>query len=234
MGLDGQYRPLVARALALACGLAGPAAAECRLALALGMDVSASVDAGEYALMMQGTANALRSEGVRAALLSGAPVAVAAFLWSGAREQAVVARWTVLDSDAAIEAFAAQVAGFPRPSGDPAGRWAGRTAVGSAMLAGLNLLAQAPACDAQTLDLAGDGESNDGPAPGPLRARMGAVTVNALAIGPLEAWFQAHVLHGPLSFVETARDHGDVERAMTRKLERELHPPLLGLNAPER
>ncbi len=231
------------RALALLCALAAPAGAQCRLALALGMDVSASVDMREYGLMMQGTAQALRSAPVREALFAGPPVALAAFVWSGAREQAVAARWTLIDSDAALDRFAAQVAGFARPTGDPGGAWTGRTGVGAAMIAGRSLLSQAPPCDAQTLDLAGDGENNDGPDPAPLRAQMGAITVNALAVGgdlpldhgtiaeeggQLSAWFAAHVIHGPLAFVESADSYEDFERAMGRKLLRELMPPLLG------
>ena len=69
--------------LRLACLLAlvaAPAAAECRLALALAFDVSASVDAREYRLMMQGTAAALRDPDVTRAALSGNPVALAAYV----------------------------------------------------------------------------------------------------------------------------------------------------------
>ena len=71
--------------------------ADCRLALVLAFDVSASVDDREYRLMMQGTATALRDPEVRRAALSGAPVAVAAYVWAGAREQAVAADWLELD-----------------------------------------------------------------------------------------------------------------------------------------
>lgn len=232
-------------AVALAALVIGGAAwAECRLALVLGMDVSASVDAREYALMMNGTAAALRSPRVREAALSGAPVAMAAFVWAGSREQAVAARWALIDSPEALERFADAIAAFPRPAGDPMGPWTGRTAVGSALIAGRQLLDQAPVCDARTMDLAGDGENNDGPEPAPLRARLLAgITVNALAVsgdlpydhgtmdeegGRLSRWFAANVLHGPGAFVESALDYDDFERAMTRKLERELRPPLLG------
>lgn len=231
--------------MALVALLAGGAArAECRLALVLGMDVSASVDAREYALMMNGTAAALTAPQVREAIFSGPPVALAAYVWAGRREQAVVARWTLIDSPAALERFAARIATFPRPSGDPIAGWTGRTAVGSALIAGRELLHQAPACDAQTIDIAGDGENNDGPEPAPLRATLLAgITVNALAVsgdlpydhgtmadegGRLSAWFAANVLNGPGAFVESALDYDDFERAMTRKLERELRPALLG------
>jgi len=238
------------RAAALALLLTAPAAADCRLALVLGFDVSASVDAREYRLMMEGTAAALVSPPVMQAALADRPVAIAAFVWAGAREQAVVAGWRRIDGPDDLRALAARIAAFPRPTGDPLGGWTGRTAVGAALLAARALLDRAPACDAQTVDLAGDGESNDGPDPGPLRAPLfPGVTVNALAVsgdlpldhgtfadegGRLSAWFSAHVLWGPGAFVESALDYDDFARAIARKLVRELQPPLLGQLAPAR
>lgn len=243
MGVDAEHGPLV-RALALFLALAGPAGAECRLALVLGFDVSASVDAREYGLMMQGTAAALVSPAVAAAVLADRPVALSAFVWAGRREQALVARWAVIETRADLARFAARIATFPRPEGDPIGAWTGRTAVGSALMSARGLLDSAPVCDAQTVDLAGDGDSNDGPAPAPLRARyFDGVTLNALAVGgdlPLDhgtmaeeggrlsAWFTENVLWGPGAFVESAADYDDFARAMARKLEREVRPPLLG------
>ena len=59
MGKHGQYRALVTAAaglLGLACA---PAAASCRLALALGMDVSRSVDDNDYAIQRDGLLAAL-------------------------------------------------------------------------------------------------------------------------------------------------------------------------------
>ena len=216
--------------------LAGPALAECRLALALAFDVSASVDDREYRLMMQGTASALRDPEVRRAALSGAPVALAAYVWAGAREQAVAADWVLIDSAQALAIFADRVAGFPRPSGDPLGSWSGRTGVGASLLAGANLLRRAPVCDSRVIDLAGDGVSNDGPE----TARLDAVTVNALAVGgnlPLDHdgaidgladWYARTILQGPAAFVLQADGYEDFARAMRLKLLRELQPLLLG------
>ena len=73
--------------------------------------------------------------------------------------------------------------------------------------------------------------------------RVGGATINALAVGgdlPLDhgtifeeggrltAYFERHLIWGPGAFVESAEDYDDFERAMTRKLERELQPMLLG------
>lgn len=224
-------------ALALGGLAAAPAGASCRLALALGFDVSASVDEREYRLMMAGTAAALRDDEVVRAVLSGPPVALAAFVWAGSREQAVAAGWTLVDSAETLRRFADRVEGFARPTGDPLGVWAGRTGVGAALAAGGRMLARAPECDARTLDLAGDGVSNDGPD----STALPGITVNGLAIGgdlafdhsgdnatPLSAWYAAHVIQGPGAFVMVAQDFRDFARAIRLKLLRELRPMLLG------
>lgn len=225
---------------ALVCLLAAPALAQaqdCRLALALGFDISASVDDREYALIMQGTAAGLRDPEVVQAVFSGPPVALAAYVWAGRREQAVVVHWRLIEAPDDLARFADAVERFARPSGDPLGIWGGRTGVGAAMAAGGRLLDLAPPCDRRTLDIAGDGESNDGP----VSVRLSDVTVNALAIGgdldfdvfgdnqnPLSGWYEENIIQGFGAFVLVAEDYTDFARAMRMKLLRELRPPLLG------
>ena len=216
---------------------AGRAAAECRLALALAFDVSASVDTREYRLMMDGTARALVSDEVRRAVFAGPPVALTAYVWAGRREQAIAVDWMLIDGDTALDRFAARLAAFPRPDGDPLRVWGGRTGVGAALAVGAEHLRRAPVCDAQTIDIAGDGVSNDGPD----TRRLDGITVNALAVGgdvPLDhdgavdglsLWFAQGVIQGPGAFVMVADGYEDFGRAMQRKLVRELMPPLLGL-----
>ncbi|MCW1933786.1 DUF1194 domain-containing protein [Pararhodobacter zhoushanensis] len=97
-------------------------------------------------------------------------------------------------------------------------------------------MSRAPLCDAQTIDLAGDGESNDGPA----SVRLEAVTVNALAVAgnmPLDydgavdglvGWYEVNILQGPGAFALEAQGFGDFARAMRVKLLREFSPLLLG------
>ena len=213
--------------------------ADCRLALALAFDVSASVDAREYGLMMRGTGAALLDPQVQRAVFAGPPVALSAYVWAGRFEQAVAVDWMLIDGPEALERFANRVAGFPRPDGDPLRIWGGRTGVGQALIAGAFLLARAPACDAQTIDIAGDGVSNDGME----TANLPGITVNALAVGgdlPLDhdgavdglsLWFESTVIQGPGAFVMTADGYEDFGAAMQRKLIRELMPPLLGMVA---
>lgn len=223
-------------ALGLALVGAASAAADCRLALALAFDVSASVDAREYRLMMQGTAAALRDPEVVAAALADGGVALAAYVWAGAREQAVAVHWTQIDSRARMAEFADRLTGSARPSGDPIGSWSGRTGVGAALAAGQRLLDLGPRCDQRTIDLVGDGPSNDGPD----SAVLEGVTVNALAVAgdlPLDhdgavdglsLWYAQHILQGPGAFVMVADGFEDFAAAMRAKLLRELRPVLLG------
>ena len=226
----------------MAAGAAGTSAAlaECRLALTLAFDVSASVDAREYQLMMEGSARALRDPEVRRAILADRPVALSAYVWAGRREQAIAVDWRILETEAQIAEFADRLSGFPRPTGDPLGPWGGRTGVGAALEAGGRLLSRAPECDRQALDLAGDGPGNDGPD----SADLGGVTVNALAVAGsmpmdydgavdgLQAWYMSHVLQGPGAFALEAQGYEDFARAMQIKLLREMRPLLLGALEP--
>lgn len=242
MGQHAQQRALV-RALAVALALltAAPAHSSCRQGLILALDISASVSGWEYRLQAEGTAAALRSDPVRSILLEapGPPVALAVFLWSGAAMQDLVLPWRLIDSPEALEAAAERIARHPRPEND------GKTAIGAAMLFAEALVAIQPGCDRLTLDISGDGENNVGPPPDRVRLRPGLadVTINALAVsgdlpfdhedfathvGALSSWFAGNVIHGPGAFVESALDYRDFERAMTRKLLRELQPMLMG------
>lgn len=208
----------------------------CRLALALGMDVSASVNTQEYRLQMAGTAAALTSDAVRAEVFRAEPVAFALFLWSGLRERWLISEWVLITDDAALERFAGLVATAKRPP------FHGRTATGEAMRAGAGLIGRAPDCARAVLDLATDGRSNDGVPPG--EVAVAGFVINALSIGggagpldlgegvgqveALSAYLQAHVLRGPGAFVEHAQGFGDFERAMRRKLLREMQDVMVG------
>jgi len=53
-----------------------------------------------------------------------------------------------------------------------------------------------------------------------------------LEIGELSSYYNAFVISGPGAFVETALGFADFERAMTRKLLRELEAPVFGALLP--
>lgn len=218
------------RALAcvVALGFGGAADAACRQALALGLDVSGSVDAREYRLQLNGLAAALDNIAVRDALLSspGAPVSVMVYEWSGPSDQAVIVPWAVIEDAATLDGFIETLLQTTRRDVSPG------TALGTAVTLGAQYLDQQPACWKRTLDISGDGMSNLGPRPRDVKEAIGArgITVNALVIGAtprpesnaLASYFRAEVITGPRAFVETALGFDDYEAAMTRKLLREL------------
>ena len=118
------------------------------------------------------------------------------------------------------------------------------TAMGYALAFGATLMQQAPPCLFHTLDLSGDGANNDGygPASAYRHFPFQDVTVNGLVINAADfegelfliPFFQDQVLHGPGAFLEVAQGFEDFERAMRRKLERELQGPQIGSRAQRR
>ncbi|WP_299677045.1 DUF1194 domain-containing protein [uncultured Roseobacter sp.] len=213
--------------------LAGPALAECRLALVLALDVSSSVDAAEDALQRGGLVAALTAPEVEAAFFAGDdPVALAVYEWSGRYNQELLLDWTLIDSRERLLLVAERLARSIRSHNDFP------TAMGYALGYGSRLLQRAPGCLYQTLDMAGDGQNNEGF--GPMLAYeefpFDGVTVNGLVVNGADyeaetgliAFYQAQVLHGPGAFLEVAQGFEDYERAMRRKLERELALPVIG------
>ena len=210
--------------LAVAVLLPGPALA-CRLALLLALDVSSSVDEREYLLQRNGLASALIApEVVEAFLASPQPVALAADEWSGRFNQHLVLDWTEIDSAADLLDASARVSAAARSQDEFP------TAMGYALAHAAKMFRSAPKCLARTIDVSADGESNHGfkPRLAYKHFPLDGVTVNGLAIGQsvgldnLVVYFRNEVLKGPGAFVETARDYEDFERAMRRKLEREV------------
>ena len=223
------------------CALSGLAEASCRQALALGLDVSGSVDAREYNLQMKGLAAALDSPKVRQALmiLPGTPVHLLIYEWSGPEDPTVVLPWTAVTGPQVLNGIIGQLRSLERRQATPG------TALGLAMREGVRHLNQRTECWKRTLDLSGDGQSNLGPRPVDVKPEIEptGITINALVIGVdsqgigdirqseisgLSAYFQSNVIVGEDSFVETALGFEDYAAAMARKLERELETLILG------
>lgn len=216
----------------------GPAwAVECRLALALALDISRSVDTREHALQRGGLIAALRAPEVRRAFFAAPlPVALAVYEWSGPREQTLLVDWVLIRDTRDLDSVAVRLARAPRNGNDAP------TAMGQALLFGAALLARGPACLFRTIDISGDGENNEGPAPQDVYALpdFATITVNGLPINGAEyeteiqliPWFMDNVRHGPGAFVEVAQGFADFERAMRAKLERELSGLVIGAVSP--
>jgi len=222
------------RALALALSvIAGTAAAECRLALVLAIDVSSSVDEAEDALQRGGLARALIAPEVQAAFFaSDVPVALAIFEWSGRYNQELLLDWTLIDGPEALTVAAETIARSDRSHNDFP------TAIGYALGYASVLLQQAPTCWAQTIDVSGDGVSNEGFPPEAAYREFifDGVTVNGLVIAPAEfesaqdltTYYRDEVIRGPGAFVEIAASFEDFEDTMRRKLVRELSAMAIG------
>jgi hypothetical protein len=211
------------------------AIAQCRQALALGLDVSGSVDKEDFRLQRNGLVAALEHPDVRDALLStpAIPVRLAVYEWSGPTYQRIIVEWTPITGPDAIARITDRLRSDPRRGVPPA------TALGTAMAFGATLLDQQPQCWKHTLDISGDGKHNAGPHPRDVQAVLAAsgLTVNALVIGAdapadgdrrqvqigeLASYFRAWILTGQDAFLETALGFEDYEAAMIRKLTREL------------
>lgn len=228
---------VMALALAAVLAVTSPALATCRQALALGLDVSGSVDATEYRLQMDGVARALLSDDVADAFLMmpDARVRLMVFEWSARLHQRQIIGWTEIRTHddlarVAERLLATQAAPVENPS----------TAIGAAMLYGVAELEAQAECWQKTLDISGDGPANIGLHPQDIpQEATGEVIINGLVIGPdspaninknrhnlktLMEYYEAYVLRGFGAFGEAANDYSDFENAMRRKLVRELQP----------
>ncbi|MDF3348962.1 DUF1194 domain-containing protein [Sulfitobacter sp. KE34] len=233
---------MIRAALALSLTLSGSqwAEAACRQALALGLDVSGSVDAREYRLQMGGLAEALDDPRLRDALLAqpGDHVDLMVYEWSGSSDQRVILPWTSLRDAATLDDAITLLRSTERIAASPG------TALGDAMQFGARQLATRSDCRKHTLDISGDGISNFGPRPRDIRDSLQntplgpqGLIINGLVIGAkyagldddgqaevgaLASYYRAEVVLGPGAFVEKAEGFEDYARAMTQKLLREL------------
>jgi hypothetical protein len=214
--------------------LAAPVEADCRLALALAVDVSRSIDAADYRIQTEGLADALEDKDVRAAIFGPeGEVALAIYYWSGRGYQDLVQPWVILDSPEALDAAIWAVRGTRRPEAPLA------TALGNALSYGLDLMEDAPDCERRVIDVAGDGRNNDGISVARTYERedFSGITVNGLAVGEHEAdivdYYQTELIRGPGAFVEVAPRQTDYPAAIQRKLLRELQGPMIGALGPD-
>lgn len=227
--------------LVLTVFLANPALAQstCRQALALGLDVSGSVDQREYRLQLDGLAAALGDPDVTAALLAqpGAPIRIAVYEWSEPGDERLVTGWTDINATSDIAAIQSTLRTTQRTDMGPS------TGLGAALRTGVALLEQQPECWTRTLDISGDGKGNTGQRPQDITDVPAGITVNGLVIGvddnvtansrnlqigELTSYYIAYVLRGPNAFVETALNFNSYGEAMRRKLLRELTTLAIG------
>src|SRR6516225_10781446 len=193
------------------------------LALALAIDVSASVTADSYLLQHDGIARAFANPRLTEAI-SAAPggIEVLVLEWSDPDKIAVTVDWTPVADAAGAKSFAAAVRATGRSS-------AGITAIGPALLAAAATFDHLPEPAARRMiDISGDGMANFGLPPPTARDHIAAsgITINGLAIVTdepgLADYYRSKVIVGPSAFVAVARTFDDFADAMLRKLWREV------------
>jgi Protein of unknown function (DUF1194) len=206
---------------------------EVDLALAMAIDISGSIDPDEAKMQREGYVQTFRDPVIIKAILGGpnGRIAVAYYEWSDASVQQLVIDWTLLDSEAAIAAFANKLSATPISI-------ARRTSISGAIRYAIPLFASSPyEAQRKVLDISGDGSNNDGPRVTDMRyeALKEKIVVNGLPIMndrpnpfgyPNEEDLDKYYLHcvtgGPRSFVEVARDFEDFPRAVRKKLLQEV------------
>jgi hypothetical protein len=194
------------------------------LALVMAVDVSESVDAGEYELQHEGIARAFEDRHTLDAIAAGKTHAIEAAIieWSDRDKQIVTVDWMRVGDAASAAAFAAKVRASRRSSN-------GLTAIGDALLAAKALLDRAPdPTERRLIDVSGDGMANIGPPVDEVRDTLVAdgITINGLAILASEPWLESYydqyVIGGPGAFLLRAEDFQSFATAMQQKLLNEI------------
>jgi hypothetical protein len=223
--LRAAHMGMLAATLLIVGSLRAAPAEEVALQLLFAVDYSPSVDAAEYALQIHGLAQALRDPDVVDAISASAPngVAVAVMQWAGPHEQTLSVPWTGLHDRLSAEAFAARVDALVRPVTD------GGTAIGDALARGISFLAGSGFNGRrEVIDISGDGSTNIGNSPAPvrLRAASSGITINGLVIlneEPLLGdYYHKRVIGGPGAFLMEVRNFDDFALAIRMKLIREI------------
>lgn len=195
----------------------------CSLSLVLAMDGSASVDAREHKLQLEGVSDALRDPEIVQAIEAVGGIWITSFEWSGRYQQIQQLDWQYLSDAASAENAASLLRASPRGFNEFP------TALGYALGYAAVQMRKAPQpCARKVIDVAGDGVNNDGFGPdSAYRAfDFAGVTVNGLVIagpdGSPIRYYRENVIHGPGAFLEVASGYEDYARAMKRKLLREI------------
>lgn len=210
------------------------------LELVLAVDVSLSIDTGEARLQRQGYVEAFRDPAVLEAIQGGilGRIAVTYFEWANSAHTQMVVNWTVIDSPASAESFAAALA--KRRPGP-----AHYTSISGAIDFGARLLRDNGFDGTrQVIDVSGDGPNNWGDLVVHARDRAVAqgITINGLPIldpdpGPyarynipnLDLYFRDCVIGGPAAFIVAAEGFDSFASAIRRKLILEI----AGLTPPD-
>ena len=200
--------------------------------LALGVDVSYSMDPEEQALQREGYIAAITSPEFMRALRQGmhAKVAMTYYEWAGSHHTEVIVPWRVVDNPETADAFVADIARarYTRAS---------RTSVSSALLFGAALIEGSGYQGLRrVIDISGDGVNNNGPLVTDARDEVLAkgITINGLPIilkrptrstfdiENLDIYFEDCVIGGPGAFVIPVKAREQFKEAIRTKLVLEI------------
>jgi hypothetical protein len=202
------------------------------LKLVLAVDVSRSIDDGEFDLQRQGFARALVNPEVVRAIQAGAigAIAVTYIEWSGADQQRTVVDWMVLRDSGSAQEFAAAMLAAPRS-------FAGYTSISGAIDYAAKKLGESGFDSArQVIDVSGDGSNNSGRPVAAARDEAVAkgIIVNGLPIindnpnpfsrpePKLDDYYRENVIGGVGAFVIVAEDFQSFAHAIMSKLIKEI------------
>ena len=200
---------------------------EVDLELVLAIDVSGSVDDGEYMLQTEGLAAAFEHPEILAAIKRAGVqgVSIAIVQWSSPDEQWLAMEWAFLRDEASLAQLGTRLRRMPRRF------FAGDTVLSKAMKFSGQLFADNGfSSRRQVIDVSGDGGiENLGITRAARDDLVGAgIVINGLAIetdvDDLEEFYRHNVIGGPDSFVMTVANYQDFEMAIRRKLIREIAP----------
>lgn len=209
--------------LAILLGFLAKPVLACELALVLSMDVSNSIDRGEYAYQVNGLADALLDVDVMN-VLTRDQVALMVVQWSSADEQVASISWRRMRTPAEIQLFSEQVRHMRRAF------MFSKTAVGNALAFSIAQFTDVPDCTRRVIDVSGDGASNSGLETSHVsrRAAEMGIEINGVAIdimgSSITEYYRRFVVT-PGGFVLTSTGFSDYPRAIRAKLLRELVQP---------
>lgn len=223
------WRPTRRAALTAAAAsvVARPARAidEVDVALLLAVDVSSSVDAGEFRIQMDGYAAAFRDSRFARAVGAGnhGAIAVAFLQWAGVFEQQLTLDWRIVRTVAQSRAVAAQIATMERYTVGPA------TSISAALDFARRVFVDLPlAPTRRVIDISGDGMNNAGRLPTSARdeALAAGIVINGLPLlteeETLDEYYRKYVVGGENSFTIPVRNYREFARGILAKLVREV------------
>ncbi len=217
---------------ALTAARSAKAATPVDLQLVMAVDVSRSIDEVEAELQRRGYIEAMTSERVIDAILSGEnkSIGVCYVEWAGTHFQQTVIDWMPIDSARSARRFAERLAESPRTSQS----W---TAIGQGLIYSAKRFDDAPfSSKRRVIDISGDGRTNDGPPAELVRDRLVSegFVINGLPVmmnrrdygrpsdATLDKYYEENVVGGPGSFMTVAANFDDFGRAVRSKLIREI------------